>query len=133
MAGSASDFLENKLIDHGFTGKTAYTKPVVYLALYTVAPTDAGGGTEVTGNAYARVATAGADWNAASGGATTNANTFTWPTPTGAGWGTIVAVGGLDASSGGNLLWVDSTITPRVGTAGIPVTIPASTLTVTLT
>lgn len=133
MAGSASDYLENRIIDHAFTGKTAYTKPVVYLALYTVAPGEAGGGTEVTGNAYARVTTAGADWNAASGGVATNANAFTWPTPTGAGWGTIVAVGGMDALTGGNLLWSDSSITPQVGAAGVAVSIPAGQLSVTHT
>lgn len=48
MAGNLTNYLENKLLDH-FLGTTAYTMPSpVYVALFTVAPGDAGGGTEVT-------------------------------------------------------------------------------------
>jgi hypothetical protein len=102
-----------KLIDHS-TGKTAIgSAPTISVGLFTTAPTDAGGGTEVTGGSYARKTTAGSDWNAASGGGpslTTNANAITFVTAT-ADWGTalapVVAFGGFDASSGGNLLWWD--------------------------
>ena len=52
MAGF-SDYLEDKVLDHVFGG-VAYTQPTKHVALYTVAPTDTGGGTEVTGGAYAR-------------------------------------------------------------------------------
>jgi len=46
---SISDYYENKIIDHMLRGQ-AFTPPsTIYLALYTVAPTDAGGGTEVSG------------------------------------------------------------------------------------
>ena len=52
MAGF-SDYLEDKVLDHVFGGN-AYTAPgTLYVALYTVAPTDTGGGTEVTGGSYA--------------------------------------------------------------------------------
>ena len=51
---SLSDYTELEILDHIFGG-AAYTSPTnVYLALYTVAPTDSGGGTEVSGNGYAR-------------------------------------------------------------------------------
>ena len=51
MAGF-SDYLEDKVLDHVFGG-TAYTAPsTLYVALYTVAPTDTGGGTEVSGGGY---------------------------------------------------------------------------------
>ena len=54
MAGSFSNFLELEVLDHVF-GAAVYTAPAtLYIALYTVAPTDAAGGTEVTGGAYAR-------------------------------------------------------------------------------
>lgn len=50
-----SDYLENKIVDWLFRGQT-YTPPTgLYVALYTAAPSDAGGGTEVSGNNYARV------------------------------------------------------------------------------
>ena len=53
MAGF-SDYLEDKVLDHVFGGN-AYTAPGThYVALYTVAPTDTGGGTEVTGGSYTR-------------------------------------------------------------------------------
>lgn len=92
-------------------GKTAiYTLPTAYVALFTAAGTDAGTGfTEVTGGAYARVATAAADWNAASGSAPSqisNANTLTFPTAT-ADWGSVIAFGIFDAATTGNLLCWD--------------------------
>jgi hypothetical protein len=64
MAGKTA-YLERKLIDHS-TGKTSYTMPTVYVGLFTAAPSDAGGGTEVTGGSYARKSTAAADWSAAA-------------------------------------------------------------------
>ena len=49
-----SDYLENKVVGHVFGG-SAYTAPsTLYVALYTSAPSDTGGGTEVSGGAYAR-------------------------------------------------------------------------------
>lgn len=89
-------------------GKTAiYTLPTVYIALFTAVGTDAGTGfTEVSGGSYARAATAGADWNSPSGSAPSsisNANTITFPTAT-ADWGSVIAFGLYDASTGGNLL-----------------------------
>ena len=43
MAGK-SDYLENKVLDH-ILGNTAYTAPAtLYFALFTSAPSDAGGG-----------------------------------------------------------------------------------------
>ena len=105
MADNLSDYLENKLLDHS-VGKTAFTMPTVYVALFTSATNDTTGGTEVStsGTAYAREATAGADWNAASGGATSNANAIEWATAT-ASWGTVTHIALYDAVSGGNRLW----------------------------
>ena len=58
MAGSKSDYLENEILDH-VLGGADYSRPAtVYIALYTAAPTDAGGGTEVTGGSYAGYLTA---------------------------------------------------------------------------
>ena len=50
MAGF-SDYGENFALDAVFGSGTI---PTLYLALYTAAPTDAGGGTEVSGGSYAR-------------------------------------------------------------------------------
>lgn len=111
MAGSFSDFLENELLDHVF-GNAAYSAPAtLYIALYTDAPTDAGGGTEVTGGSYARkdVTNNATNFPAASGGTKSNDTVITFVQAT-ADWGNIVAFGIFDASSGGNLLaWGDLT------------------------
>ena len=77
MAGSFSDYLENALLDH-VLGTTSYSQPTIYVALYTTAPTDAGGGTEVSGGSYARVAVSA--WDAASSGASENTNDVTFAT-----------------------------------------------------
>lgn len=102
-----TDRTSQGILNH-IVGKTAlYSLPTAYLALFTAVGNDAGTGfTEPTVGAYARVATAAADWAAASGSAPSqisNANTLTFPTAT-ADWGSIVAFGLYDASSTGNLL-----------------------------
>ena len=95
-----SDFLENKIIDHMLRNQ-AYTPPsTVYVALFTTATTDAGGGTEVSGGAYARQSIT---LTAASGGASENSADITFPQAT-ADWGTITHVALMDALTGGNML-----------------------------
>lgn len=101
--GSLSDYLEVELLDM-IVGKTDYTMPTVYVGLSTADPTDdASGLAEPVGNGYARVATTGATWEAASGGATQNAAAITFPTATGA-WGTITHFALFDALTVGNML-----------------------------
>lgn len=126
MPGSFSDFLELELLDHVF-GAAAYTAPdTLHVALFTVAPSDTGGGTEVSGGGYARVAVTNNPTNfpAASGGAKANGTDVTFPTAT-ASWGTVVAFGIFDASSGGNLLaWATLTTNKTIGsgdTASFPI------------
>ena len=112
---NASDYLEVELRKHLFrTG--SFTKPTVLgVALFTVTPADAGGGTEVTGGSYARVnlPPLDANWTApdGTGGLTDNAAAITFPTPS-ANWGTVVAFGIFDATTAGNLL-VWGPITPN--------------------
>lgn len=126
MPGSFSDFLELELLDHVF-GNAAYTAPgTLHIGLFTVAPSDTGGGTEVTGGSYARVAVTNnsTNWPAASGGAKANGTAVTFPTAT-ASWGTVVAFGIFDAGSGGNLLaWATLTTNKTIGsgdTASFPI------------
>lgn len=116
MAGSKSDYLENEILDHVLGGGD-YSRPgTVYIALFTAAPTDAGGGTEVTGGSYARVAVTNnaTNWPAASSGSKSNGVAFTFTQAT-ANWGTVVAFGIFDAASAGNLLyWGDLTASKSV-------------------
>lgn len=108
MAGK-TQYLERALLDHVF-GKTTYTGPAtVYLGLFTAAPSDAGGGTEVTGGSYARASLTNNTTNftnatGSSPASKTTGAALTYPAPT-ANWGTVTHFGIFDASSAGNLLY----------------------------
>ncbi len=111
-----SNYMENALIDLIFRGQ-AWTAPsTLYFAAFTAAPSDTGGGTEVTGGGYARVAVAATMANfagtqapgsttASSGmtGTTSNNIDIVFPSPT-ANWGTIVGMAIFTAASGGNMI-----------------------------
>jgi len=76
-------------------GRTDFTPPVtLYVALYTVAPTEDGGGTEVSGGSYARVAVTNnvTNFPGAVDGAKSNGTAIVFPAAT-ALWGDIVAFG----------------------------------------
>lgn len=125
MAGSLTNYAENKVLDH-VLGTTTYTKPTTYVALYSVAPTDSTAGTEVTGGSYARIAGA---WTASSGGASSNSGNLDF---TGMPAITVVAIGILDASTGGNLL-VHGTLTAnKVLDAGDTLRIATGDLDITI-
>lgn len=131
MAGSKSDYLENKLLDL-VLGGVAFSAPAsVYAALFTVAPSDSGGGTEVSGGSYARVAITNNTTNfpSASAGTKQNGTAITWPTAS-ASWGTVVAIGLFDAASAGNLLYW-STISSKTIDPNDTVSIPINNLTIT--
>ena len=130
-----TDFFENKMIDFLFRGQAlgvtgasaaAGTGPTnLYVGLFTASPSDTGGGTEVSGGSYARVTVASslANWagtqaaastavSSGTGGTTSNNNAITFPAPT-ANWGTVVAAGIFDASTGGNLLTFSALTTSK--------------------
>jgi len=148
MAGK-SDYLENKLIDHIFRG-TAFIAPTnLYIGLFKLIPSDAGGGTEVSGGSYARVQVAcnGTNWantqasgtgvSSGAGGTTSNSVAITFPVPTG-DWGAggtngqVGWFGIFDASSAGNLLyWAALTAAKSINTGDAAPSYAAGALTVT--
>lgn len=97
---SFSDYTENAVLNHLFRNVALTAPTTSRLALFTVAPTDTGGGTEVTGGGYARPAVT---WGAPSNGVIANTAAVSL-TASGAAFGTIVAVGFFDAATAGNLL-----------------------------
>ena len=112
-----SNYLETAWVNHVLRN-TAYTSPgaSVYVSLHTADPTDAGTGTEVSGNNYARVQVT--SWDAPASRATQNTGAVTFPTPSGS-WGTITHWGIWDAATVGNLLMygaLTSSIAPSSGT-----------------
>lgn len=132
LTGGMSDAFANSLIDLIFRAQ-AYSMPSpIYAALFTSTPSNAGGGTEVSGGSYARASltpstanlsgTQSAGSTAASsgtGGRISNNGALAFPAPT-ADWGTVVAVGFFDASTGGNLLFWHALTSPASVVNGGP-------------
>jgi len=132
MAGF-SDYLENALLDHVLK-VAAFTVPTnIYVALFTAAPSDAGGGTEVSASGYARVVCNA--WDAASGGATDNTNAieFAAITPSGSDI-SITHFALFDALTAGNqLAWgALSAALPAGAGVATTVTFPAGALDLSL-
>ena len=138
-----TDYLENKWIDHTFRGIAWPMPTILAVGLFTAAPSDAGGGTEVAGGGYARAAlnpsatnwtntqASGTGASSGTGGQTSNAVVVTFPAPTGA-WGVATHWGIFDALTGGNPLYVAPLTTPKTINSGDPApTFPVGALTVT--
>lgn len=126
MAGSFSDFLELELLDH-VLGAATYSPPAtVYVGLYTAAPTDAGGGTEVsTGDwsNYSRidVTNNATNWPAAAAGAKSNGTAMSFGAATIVTPVTVVAFGIFDADTAGNLLmWADLAVNKTINNGDTP-------------
>ena len=123
-----SNYLENALINATLRN-TAYSSPAtVYVGLFTSDPTDAGSGTEITGNSYARKSMA---FNAPSNGASTNSAAVEFDQATGT-WGTITHFGILDALTSGNLLYHGALTTSKTIETGDVFKFAAASVTVTL-
>ena len=119
MAGFKSDYLCDALLDHEM-GATVWTAPAtIYIAAFTAAPTSSGGGTEVTGGSYARVALTnnGTNFPAAASKTKRTGVAITFPSPS-ADWGSIVGLASFDAASGGNMLRYGPLSTPVTVTSG---------------
>ncbi len=110
MAGSASDYLENAILN-AVLNQTSFVVSTPYVALCTVAPTDSSGGTEVSGGSYARAAST-TSWPTATTGTCSNDVAIAYPTAT-ADWGNCLAFKIMDASTGGNMLYWGDITTPR--------------------
>ena len=127
MAGF-SNYLETKVLEHVFGG-SAYTAPgTLYVALFTAAPSDTGGGTEVSGGSYARQTAA----FTVSGDTGSNTSAIEYATAT-ADYGTVVAMGVFDASSSGNLLAYGTLTTSKTVSNGDVFRFNAGAIDITLT
>lgn len=98
-----SDYSEKLILDYLMTTGSATRPTNWYVALYTAAPSDSGGGTELSGSGYAREAVTFAA--ATSGAGTTSNSGAVVFTADGGDWGSVTHMGIHDASSSGNLLW----------------------------
>lgn len=120
-----SNFLEDAILNHVLRGVAFPTLTSTHIGLFTAAPSDAGGGTEVTGGSYARVTVTRttADWAAPADNAgaqrTSNSAAITFPVPS-ANWGVITHFGIFDAATAGNLLYHGALTTPKTVNNGDP-------------
>ena len=124
---SFSDTFETRVLTWVFTNSSATRPTAWYVALFTSAPNDAGGGTEVSGGAYARQSVT----FSVSGNTATNSGAVEYPTAT-AGYGTVTHVGIFDASSGGNLIAYAALTASKTIDTGDALRLPAGDLDVTL-
>lgn len=136
---AASNYLENKVLDHVLTA-TSYSAPGTrYLALFNntsgsaAANLEAGTLTDETstsGTAYARQAVTFAA--ASSGSSATNA-TVTFPTAT-ANWGTITHVAVMDGGTAGsgNVLFYGAVTTSKTIETGDTFQVSSGNLTISL-
>ena len=124
---SFTNFLETEILDHVFAG-AAYSAPSQhYLGLFTAAPGEAGGGTELSGSAYARQTV---DF-ATSGDTTSNDAAIEFPTATGS-WGTVTHVGVFDAATSGNLMAYATLSSSKAIATGDVFRVPSGDLDITL-
>jgi len=136
---AASNYLENKVLDHVLTA-TAYTQPATrYLALFTNTSTNAAANLEAgtltdeistSGTAYARKAVTFAA--ASSGSSATNA-TVTFDAAT-ANWGTITHIAVMDGATAGagNVLFYGAVTTSKLIESGDTFQVSSGNLTVSL-
>lgn len=140
-----SNYLENKMLDHILRGQSfSATSPAsLYIALFTSAPSDAGGGTEVSGNNYSRIALTRnlTNWAGSQGLATTEVSSGTsgitsnntqiaFPLPS-ASWGTVTHFALFDALTAGNLIFWGQLTTPQVIAVNNSVTFAPGALAIT--
>lgn len=134
---AASNYLENKVLDHVLTA-TSYSAPATrYLALFTNDSTNAATNLEAgtltdeistSGTAYVRKAVTFA---AASGGTSATNATVTFDTAT-ANWGTISHVAVMDAETSGNVLFWGAVTTAKTIETGDTFQVTSGNLTISL-
>ena len=134
---AASNYLENKLLDHTLK-VAAFTQPTnLYLGLYnntsglTAANLESGiltDETSTSGTAYVRKAVA---FGAASGGTAATNATVTFDTAT-LSWGTITHIAVLDNVTGGNVLFWGAVTVSKLIDVGDTFQVSVGNLTITL-
>ena len=110
---AASDYLEDKLLDH-VLGNTAFTQPSnIYLALFTadtgLEANSPSAEISTSGTAYGRQSVSFA---ASSSGSASTSATVTFSAAT-ANWGTVTHVAVMDASTSGNVLFYGAVTTSK--------------------
>jgi hypothetical protein len=134
---AASNYLENKLLDHVLTA-TGYTAPTTrYLALFTNTSTAAAANLEA-GTLTDEVSTSGTGYGreeitfaSASGGSSASDQSVTFD-PAESNWGTITHVAVMDAATSGNVLFYGAVTTSKTIETGDTFQVSSGNLTISL-
>lgn len=124
---SFTNDLETRVLQWALTNGSPTRPTAWYVGLFTAAPGEAGGGTEISGNGYARQAVT----FTVSGNLATNSAAIEWPTATGS-WGTITHIAVFDALTTGNMLVYATLTASKTISTGDVLRIPSGDLDVTL-
>jgi len=124
---SFSNTFETTVLTWVFTTGSATRPTAWHIALYTAAPSDTGGGTEVSGGGYGRQAVT----FTISGNTASNNAAIEWDTAT-SSFGTVTHVGVFDAASGGNLIAYAALTTSKTIDTGDVFRLPSGDLDITL-
>jgi len=124
---SFTNDLETRVLQWALTNGSPTRPTAWYVGLFTAAPGEAGGGTEISGSGYARQAVT----FTVSGNLATNNAAIEWPTATGS-WGTITHVAVFDALTTGNMLVYATLTASKSISTGDVLRIPSGDLDVTL-
>ena len=124
---SLTNGFETTILQFAFTAGAVARPTAWYIGLFTSAPGEAGGGTEVAGGAYARESVA---FNV-TGNLATNAAAIEWPTA-GASWGTLTHIAIFDAATAGTMLAYAPLTLAKTIDAGDVFRIPAGDLDITI-
>lgn len=124
---SFSDTYETIVLKWTFTTDSVTRPTAWYIALFTGDPTDAGTGTELSGNGYTREAVT----FTVTGDTATNGASVEFSAAT-ASWGTVTHAGIFDASTGGNLVAHSALSSSKTVGTGDILRVPAGDLDITL-
>jgi hypothetical protein len=124
---SLTNTFETTVLTWLLTASSATRPTSWYLGLFTVAPTDAGGGTEVSGTGYVREAVT----FTVTGDTASNSAAVEWPVA-GGSWGTITDLAIFDAVTSGNMIGYAVLTDAKTIATGDVFRIPVGDLDVTL-
>ena len=130
---SFTDYTENLVLTWLLTTGSATRPTAWYVGLFTAAPSDTGGGTEVSGSGYARASTGTISVSGTNPTTATNDAAIEFAAASGGNWGNITHAAIFDASTAGNMLAWAELSTARTINDGDVLRIPAGDLDITLT
>lgn len=124
---SLTNTFETTTLTWLLTASSATRPTAWYIGLFTAAPNDTGGGTEVSGTAYVREAVT----FTVTGDTASNSAAVEWPVA-GGSWGTVTDLAIFDAVTAGNMIGYATLTAAKTIATGDVFRIPLGDLDVTL-